>query len=275
MNDLSHPFRAAVTRVLRSRLTVRRGRFETITGFSSGLLANERRVTVYLPPGYEEKPDRRYPVLYMQDGQNLFDRTRSFAGEAWRLGAAADAAIGARSMRPIVIVGVDHAGSDRMQEYTPVRDASKDGGGRGDDYGAMLLFELKPVIDARYRTLAEDTSVGGSSLGGLISLHLALAHPDRIRRALVMSPSVWWAGRAILGSVDALPPGERPRVWLDVGGREGRQAIADARQLRDRMLLNGWTPSNFRFFEDRRGDHSERAWAGRVRRALEFLFPPE
>jgi hypothetical protein len=132
-----------------------------------------------------------------------------------------------------------------MNEYTPERDESRDGGGRGEDYAAMLLAELKPAIDARYRTQPDDVSVGGSSLGGLFALHLALRRSDVVRRAAAISPSVWWKGRAILEAVDALPPGPRPAVWLDIGGREGREAIRDVRLLRDRMAANGWNETNF------------------------------
>jgi predicted alpha/beta superfamily hydrolase len=175
----------------------------------------------------------------------------------------------------VIIAGVDHAGAGRINEYTPVRDDSKGGGGEGDLYGSMLIDELKPLLDARFRTDPDDNAIGGSSLGGLISIHLVIRHPEVFRSAAVMSPSVWWAGRTIVDEVRRTAAGRRPRVWLDIGGREGREALEGARALRDAMLANGWGPANFRWFEDRRGDHSEPAWRGRVRKVLEFLFPPE
>ena len=274
---MSETLRATFRRVLRlpnRRVVIRPGRIEHLSRFPSRIFDNVREVTVYLPAGYDERQELRYPVLYMQDGQNLFDAHRAYVpGNHWRLREAADAAIGERTARPMIIVGVDHAGPARADEYTPVKDPRHPGTGRAADYARFLIEELKPAIDARYRTLPgpADTAVGGSSLGGLISLDLALKHPDAFRGAIVMSPSVWWADRAILRDVDAYD-GPPPRIWIDIGGREGAEALSDARTLRDRIAAKGWT--DFQYYEDRRGDHSERAWARRVRQALEFLFPP-
>ena len=281
MRDMSQTLRSAFERVIRRdnrRSTVRAGRLDAIPDFESAILGNRRQVTVYLPAGYDERPERRYPVLYMQDGQNLFEPGRAFiSGQHWRLQDAADAALSERTVRPVIVVGIDNAGSARIDEYTPTRDDSRNEGGRGDDYGRMVVEELKPWIDERYRTSGDvpNTAIGGSSLGGLIALHLALTRNDVFGSAAVMSPSVWWNGRAVMGEVGAFNGPRRPRIWLDVGGREGREAVDDARTLRNRVLATGWNDSNFRFFEDRRGDHSERAWAGRMRRVMEFLLPPE
>ena len=272
MTDLRGTLRR-VFRLENRRLAVRPGRVEHIRAFPSKILGNTREVTVYLPAGYDERDDRRYPVLYMHDGQNLFDAQRAYVpGQHWRLQEAADAAIGERTAVPMIIVGIDHAGVARADEYTPTRDPKYKSGGKADTYGRMLLEELKPMIDTRFRTNIDDTSIGGSSLGGLVSAYLALKYPDVFRGAIVMSPSVWWHGRVIVHEVDAATA--RPRIWLDIGGREGNEAIEDARALRDRLTAKGWGPRNLRYYEDRRGDHSERAWARRVRMALEFLFPP-
>ncbi|MGZ5444746.1 MAG: alpha/beta hydrolase [Thermoanaerobaculia bacterium] len=274
---MSDTLRATFRRVLRlpnRRVAIRPGRLERISGFASKILGNEREITVYLPASYDEREEVRYPVLYMQDGQNLFDPHRAYVpGNHWHLQEAADAAIGERTARPMIIVGIDHAGPARIDEYTPVRDKKHSGGGRAAAYARFLIEELKPAIDARFRTLpdAENTAIGGSSLGGLVSLYLAMKHPDVFRGAAAMSPSVWWSDRAILGEVAAFD-GPPLRMWLDIGGREGAEALRDARELRDRIAPRSWT--HFEFYEDLRGDHSERAWARRVRQALEFLFPP-
>ncbi|HUP59923.1 MAG TPA: alpha/beta hydrolase-fold protein [Thermoanaerobaculia bacterium] len=262
--------RATLRRVFRfgnRRAVVRAGRLERIAGLP-------RYVTLYLPPGYDERGDRRYPVLYMQDGQNLFEGERAYIpGQSWRLHEAADRAIGERTALPMIIAGIDHAGTARIDEYTPTRDPRLSGGGRADDYARMLLEEIKPAIDARFRTIPADNAIGGSSLGGLVSLYLALEHPTVFRAAAVMSPSVWWNQRAILREVDRFD-GPRPKLWVDIGAREGREALDGARALRDRLKANGWTNGMLRYHEDRRGDHSERAWARRVRLALEFLYAP-
>ena len=192
MRDMSDTLRATFRRVLRlpnRRAAIRPGRLERISGFASNVLGNAREITVYLPAGYDEREDVRYPVIYMQDGQNLFDAHRAYVpGNHWRLQEAADAAIGERTARPMIIVGVDHAGPARIDEYTPVKDRKHNGGGRAADYARFLIEELKPAIDARFRTLpdAENTAVGGSSLGGLVALDLALRHADVFRAAAVM-----------------------------------------------------------------------------------------
>lgn len=278
VRDMSETLRATFRRVLRlenKRAAVRPGRLERILAFESAVLGNTRQLTVYLPAGYDEHPERRYPVLYMQDGQNLFDAERAYVpGQHWRVAEAADAAIGERTASPMIIVGIDHAGVDRADEYTPVRDAKHKTGGKGDRYGRMLAEELKPLIDARFRTLPdrENTAIAGSSLGGLLTLHLVLTRSDVFGRAAAMSPSIWWGDRAVLKTLDAYD-GPVPRLWMDIGGREGMEALTDARSTRDRIAGKGWGES-FRFHEDRRADHSERAWANRIRMVLEFLFPP-
>jgi len=261
-----------VFRLENRRRAVRRGTLDRIPQLESKILGNAREVTVYLPPGYESG-DARYPVLYMQDGQNLFDPLRAFIpGQHWRLAEAADDAIGERTAAPMIIVGIDNAGPARIEEYTPTHDADRKSGGRAAVYGRFLIEELKPLIDASYRTRvdAQSTAIAGSSLGGLLTLFLGLTHPDVFTRLGVMSPSVWWDCRAILDVVDDYD-GPPLRTWLDIGGREGAEALDGARTLRDRLAAKHF---DLRYLEDRRADHSERAWARRVRAVLEFLFPP-
>jgi predicted alpha/beta superfamily hydrolase len=276
MQEMSETLRATFRRVIRRenrRTAIRPGRLERIHGFSSKILGNSREITIYLPAGYDER-DHRYPVLYIQDGQNVFDAHRSFIpGQHWRLQEAADAAIGSRTASPMIIVAIDNAGVGRIDEYTPTREPKHNGGGRANDYARMMIEELKPLIDQRFRTIADDNAIAGSSLGGLLSLHVVLTRRDVFSRAAVMSPSVWWGGRAILKTVESFD-GPPPRLWLDIGGREGNQALQDARALRNIIVAKRWPPDTFRYHEDRRGDHSERAWARRARMSLEFLYPP-
>jgi len=269
-------FRLALKRAFRRenrRVVIRKGSLETLS-FASKILGNTRPVTIYLPAGYDDHPEQRYPVLYMHDGQNLFDPTRSFIpGQHWRLSEAADAMIGERKARPMIIVGIDNTGASRADEYTPTRDVKLNAGGHADDYGRMLLEELKPLIDESYRTLPDraGTAVGGSSLGGLLSMYLVLAHPAAFSAAAVMSPSVWWGDRVILEELDRFS-GRRARIWLDSGGREGFNALKDTRALRDKLKAKGWGEGELKYHEDRRADHSERAWATRAPMMLEFLF---
>ncbi|HVS30227.1 MAG TPA: alpha/beta hydrolase-fold protein [Thermoanaerobaculia bacterium] len=279
MRDLTDTLRSTFRRALRlenRRAAVRPGRLEHIP-FQSEVLDARRNVVVYLPAGYDEKEEQRFPVLYMHDGQNLFEPERAFIpGQHWHLREAADEAIGSRTAEPMLIVGIDNGGPARIDEYTPTLDPRKKGGGRAGHHARMLIEELKPLIDARFRTRPDmlNTAAGGSSLGGLLCLYLAFHHSGVFGSIAAMSPSVWWHDRAILRDLDAFHGPRRPRLWLDIGRREGSEALSDARLLRDRLRHRGWTDDDFGYYEDRRGDHSEHAWAGRVRKSLEFLFPP-
>jgi predicted alpha/beta superfamily hydrolase len=249
-------------------------------GFKSRYLPNERDVVVYLPPGYSREPERSYPVMYMHDGQNLFDPKTSFiAGRTWQVREQADAAIEAGEVEPLVIVGIYNTGEHRLAEYTQERDPQR-GGGEADKYGKLLTRELLPWIASQYRvrTDRESTGMGGSSLGGLVTLYLGLKHAAVFSKLAVMSPSVWWAHKSILSCVNEFGPQiwEKPRVWLDAGDHEGRKTLRDAEQLMRRLKANGWIPEESLHFERvEGGTHDEASWATRVRPMLKFLFPAE
>ncbi len=244
--------------------------------FPSAILPDQRDVVVYLPSQYDSEPERRFPVLYMQDGQNLFDGHESFVkGEYWRLAESAEAAIAARQIAPLIIVGVHHAGPRRVVEYTPTAN-KRIGGGSAAAYGRLLVEELKPFIDQSYRTLPDrpDTGLGGSSLGGLVTLFLGLTHPTVFGRLAVVSPSVWWDRRVILKHVREARPKPETRIWLDVGTAEGWQALEDVRLLRHGLVKAGWIEGDdLSYSEHPEANHSERAWAARVGPMLRYLFP--
>jgi predicted alpha/beta superfamily hydrolase len=247
--------------------------------FHSEFLPTDRDVVVYLPPCYAREPARRYPVLYLHDGQNLFDGATSFIlGQDWRIGQTADALISARAIEPLIIVGVYNTGDKRVEEYTPTADARFRVGGKADLYGRLLVEELKPFIDARYRTRpdAAHTGLGGSSLGGLVSLYLGLRYPEVFGKLAVVSPSVWWGGRAILRSVSALGAKPSTRIWLDMGTAEGERAAPDARALRDALLAKGWRlDADLSYLEAAGARHDEAAWAKRVGPILRYLYPKQ
>jgi predicted alpha/beta superfamily hydrolase len=162
-------------------------------GFRSRFLRNQRDLIVYLPPGYDDQPGRRFPVLYLHDGQNLFDGATSFIpGMDWHVGQTADQSICSGAVEPLIIVGMYNTKA-RIREYTPTH-VPKLGGGRADRYAKFLIEEVKPFIEREYRTLAgpEKTGIGGSSLGGLVSLYLGLRIPEAFGKIAALSPSVWW-----------------------------------------------------------------------------------
>jgi len=268
------------------------GRHRTITGdvrvmsnFHSNLLGNDRDVAVYLPPGYEKDSARHYPVLYMADGQNLFNLETSFLpDQEWRMDESAESLIEARLIEPIIIVAVSNAGAARGDEYLPTRAhipgaGGKPGpeiGGRADLYGRMLIEELKPLIDRTYRTKTgpADTGLGGSSLGGFVSLYLGLKHPDVFGKLALMSPSVWWNGKELLKFVDQVSKKPRLKIWLDIGTKESESAEADAVEFRDHLTANDWRLGHdLTFYRDYDAHHNERAWSTRIPMVLTYLFP--
>jgi predicted alpha/beta superfamily hydrolase len=259
------------------------GDIRTHQKFHSGILNNDRDVIVYLPSDYATNRKKRYPVLYLHDGQNLFDGATSFIpGQEWRVDETAQRLIAAGKIQPLIIVGVYNTGKDRINEYTPVEDAKYKMGGKADLYGRMLVEELKPFIDSQYRTKrgAEHTGLGGSSLGGLLSMYLALKYPAVFGRAAVVSPSVWFANKQIVHYVEALRKKPRVRIWMDIGTKEGRtaeeaqQAVTDVRLLKETLVKKGWKPGkDLSYFEAEGAEHNEAAWAARVERILTFLFP--
>lgn len=246
--------------------------------FHSRFLADDRDVTVYLPPGYDEQPGRHFPVLYLHDGQNLFDPRTSFVpGRTWQVAETADATIGAGEVEPLIIVGVANTGDRRLAEYTPTHDW-KMGGGEASKYGQLLVEDLLPFIAARYRVRhgAENTGLGGSSLGGLVTLYLGLKYPRIFGKLAVLSPSVWWNHKAIVGYVSETAPrlAHHPRTWLDVGEEEGKRTVTDADLLARRLQANGWRMGiDLDYERIPGGTHDEAAWAQRVRPMLRFLFP--
>jgi enterochelin esterase-like enzyme len=246
--------------------------------FKSSYLPDDRDVIVYVPPGYDEEPERAFPVFYLHDGQNLFDGQTSFVkGRTWQVREHADAAIEAGEIEPLVIVGIYNTGDRRIAEYTHEYNWQL-GGGEAEAYGHLVTGELMPWIASRYRVRAdrENTGMGGSSLGGLVTLYLGLRYPAVFGKLAVMSPSVWWNHKSILGYVNEHAPQlwERPRVWLDAGDREGQRTLRDVEHLARRLKANGWRPGETLHFEMvHGGTHDEASWATRVRRMLRFLFP--
>lgn len=235
-----------------------------------------RSVLVYVPRQYEAEPERRFPVFYLQDGQNLIDPKTSFvADQTWRAHTTADRLSDAGEMNPVILVGVANAGVRRMAEYTPGRDLRL-GGGEGQAYGRLLIEDLKPLVDGEYRTCPGpgDTAVGGSSLGGLISLYLGLERPDVFGKVAAMSPSLWWDQRSILTQLGRRQPTPVPRVWIDMGTAEGSRHVRDSGMLYRQMLRQGWRDGiDLRYFLAEGAEHNEAAWADRFDRVLRFLFP--
>jgi predicted alpha/beta superfamily hydrolase len=246
------------------------------TQFASRLIDEKHDFIVYVPQAFNDDPNRFFPVLFLHDGQNLFDPETSFIkGNYWRVGEAADGMIAAGEVEPLVIVGIYNNGPKRIDEYTPVEDRRL-GGGKADAYGQMVVEELRPFVARTYRTLAgaENCGMGGSSLGGLVTLYLGMRYPEVFGKLAVLSPSVWWRDRVILRYVEQIRQKTSQKIWLDIGTNEGRRALPDARALKRLLLKKGWRPGkDLEYREIEGGKHTEYAWAERVAPLLKFLFP--
>jgi predicted alpha/beta superfamily hydrolase len=247
-----------------------------------------RNVWVYLPPNYATSGlNERYPVLYMHDGQNIFDDSTSANGE-WHVDEIVNALITTKKIPPIIIVGIQTRPAERMEEYTPsavMRPSPPIGrpepfGGKGPIHARMLIEEIKPFIDTTYRTLADkaNTSLGGSSLGGLMTMYTGISYPNIFGQLAVISPSVWWDGKMIIRHVMADTNGASQRVWLDIGDKEGAEATQGAQELSDWLVKKGWTlqtakkQGNLAYSEVKNASHSETAWGERFDAVLLFLY---
>jgi predicted alpha/beta superfamily hydrolase len=242
---------------------------QTLRDFYSPQLDNRRDILIRLPPSYA-RSGHRFPVLYLQDGQNLFDSATSYAGD-WGLQRVVAAA--ARRGIEAIMVGIANMGIERLDEYSPFVDPEA-GGGAGDRYLDFVLQTLKPAIDREFRTRPEPTHTGivGSSMGALLSLYAFFREPAAFGSAAVLSPSLWFAGEAIFRHVEsaAFVPG---RIYLDIGSLEGPQHVTRARRMRDRLIAKGYClGESLRWLESRCGRHDEASWGRRFARALPFLL---
>ncbi len=253
----------------------------TVPGFLNG-----RRVWVYLPPDYHVHTELRYQVLYMFDGQNVFDQATSFAGE-WEVDESCETLIPAGSMAPIIVVAVDNGGLGRIDEYTPWYDPGFGAGGGGEEHLQEFINVLMPWVNANYRTLTgpHNTGLAGSSLGGLMALYAVYAHSDVFGLIGALSPSIWWSGHELLDYASGQPK-PPAKVYMDMGtlesgptradgGKGVRDSIDDLRAMRDLMIGQGFVLDfDLMVVEDEGGQHNEWYWAQRFPVTLQYLFPP-
>ncbi|MEZ5316154.1 MAG: alpha/beta hydrolase-fold protein [Vicinamibacterales bacterium] len=230
-----------------------------------------RKIRVHLPPGYDAGRADPYPVLVLHDGQNLFASEPEAWGGSWRADETIDALVDAGTIPPVVLVGVDHLGPGRIEEFAPAT-GRRAAGSRVAAYAALVFDRVLPALgdELHLRTDAEGVAIGGASMGGLVTLWMAAMRPERCARLMVMSPSVWYGRRAILKLLRRRPVAPGARVWVDAGVREGERVYRDARSLVDVLRAQGTEVTHY--VEDAVGDHSESAWARRLPDALRFLF---
>jgi predicted alpha/beta superfamily hydrolase len=246
---------------------------------TSKIFGNTRLLRVWLPPDYDGWGAVRYPVLYLNDGQNLFDPATSFAGVHWQVSETATRLIAEQRIRPLIIVGIDNT-KGRAREYIPYR--SQDPRvlyPKGHFYPKFLQREVMPLIEAQYPVLKgpENTGLGGSSLGGFITLYTQLAAPEVFGRVLIESPSLFVANHKILEESRRFRNWPA-RTYLGMGTGEVGHPERDAKIVKDVHELEfilreaGLDATRLKVRIDEGGIHSESAWAGRFPEALEFLY---
>ena len=251
----------------------------------SAIFGNTRPLRVLLPDGYADAANaqRRYPVLYLLDGQNLFDACLSeVSRQEWGVDETVRRLVAAGRLPPMIVVGVDHAGRDRAREYLPYKDyvgnpdMDEPAGRRFPDF---MVQEVMALVDREYRTLrgAANTGIGGSSYGGVASLYALLAKPQAFGHALVESPVLWVGMGQLVRDTDPLVAMPR-KVFMATGGQESAQPAVNAKmvELLRRVEANfraaGYDDTSLRVHVDAEARHTEAAWRARLPDALVFLF---
>ena len=244
--------------------------------FAIPQLRRTRRVWVYLPPDYEAST-RRYPVLYLQDGQNVFDQYTSFAGE-WGVDETLDAlAASGHDLGGCLVVAVDNGAKHRLDEYSPWRNRRTGRGGEGVQYGEFLVNTLKPYIDHHYRTQPgrEATGIAGSSMGGLLATYAALRYPAVFGRVGVFSPAYWFAGQALLAYVAQQSPRSDTRWYFVCGTQESPTMVPLMTAVRDALHDAGVPYTNLDFNTPPDGQHAEWFWRREFPAAYRWLLADE
>jgi len=225
-------------------------------------LPEAREITVFVPPGYADDSKNRYPVLYLQDG--------------WQVQSVAQSLIESGEIEPLILVSVP-GGKHRLYEFTPTRDKRRKDGGGADGYLKMLVGELKPQIDSRYRTRpgAAATGIGGFSLGALVSLCAGERYPKAFGKLALISPSLWWDDHLLVHRVEKLPAKLPLKIWLSAGTNE-KGMLADNERFHKVLLAKGWRQNkDERFVKIEGGKHDIADFSRTVAPMLRFLFPPQ
>jgi enterochelin esterase-like enzyme len=250
--------------------------------FQSQIFRNTRMLRVWLPPGYSAPQNQgwHYPVFYLNDGQNLFDPATAYIGVDWQVDETADRLIRESKIPPLIIVGIDNAQKDRPKEYLPYRSFHPPVmRPQGKRYPDFLLKEVMPFLYQHYRIArgAENTGLGGSSLGAIISLYAAIDRPGIFGRLLLESPSLFISNRQLLKSSRAFRHWPE-RIFMGIGTREAGSADRDQQTVEDVLELEhvlqraGLREDRLRVKIDEGATHTEKEWAKRFPEALTFLF---
>lgn len=231
-------------------------------------LNRQRRIWIYLPPGYETS-QRRYPVLYLHDGQNLFDDYFSFSGE-WGIDEALDSLYQVTG-KGLIAVGIDNGGESRLPEYSPWKNL-KYGGGEGEQYTQFIVQTLKPYIDQHYRTRtsAKHTGMMGSSMGGLISFYAGARYPQVFSRIGIFSPAFWFSDSVFtFAQQHSFHP--KAKILLLAGAHESKEMVPDMQRLYALIAKNRGRRQLKQIVKEA-GKHNEQFWRREFPAAVQWLF---
>ena len=233
-------------------------------------LGKKRRIRILLPHDYATST-KRYPVLYLQDGQNLFGEGSVYGN--WEIDKRM-AVLAEQNRGGIIVVAIDHGDEDRLHEFAPYTHP-KFGKGAGKKYANFIVRTLKPYIDKNYRTRTERqfTGIGGSSMGGLISIYAGLMYPETLGRLMIFSPSLWVSDKIYFDSIEFFNPLET-KIYVYAGGKEGRYMIPSVERLKEAIERQGWNNERlqFKLSLDPAGEHTEMRWGKEFPKAVEWLF---
>jgi len=227
------------------------------------------KIWVYLPPNYNQS-SKKYPVIYMHDGQNLFDAKTSYIGE-WEVDETLNNLF-EKTKKGFIIVGIENAGEERINEYTPWKH-EKYGGGKGEIYIDFIVNTLKPFIDQSYRTKPQQKYTGlmGSSLGGLISYYGGLKYPDTFGKIGALSTSFWFSSE-VENFTKENGNLKKVKLFLLVGEREGEGMVEDTKKIENLLLETGFKAKNLTSKINSEGEHNEAFWKSEFLEIIEWLY---
>lgn len=269
----STPTEAAKTAPKGPKNTVT-GNVKYITGFNMPQFHTNRTIRIYLPKDYDSALDKKYPVLYMQDGQNLFDVATSYSGE-WGIDETLEKFYEEGKNSGVIVVGIDNGGQDRTKELTPWKNEQM-GGGQGDKYAKFIVETLKPYIDKNYRTLPdrEHTGIAGSSFGGLISFYTGLKYQEVFGMIGVFSTSFWFNLEELNKFIEGLEKKDGIRLYMDAGDKESaseNHMVTEAKAVYSALKAKGFTDEELKLVIDPEGVHHEDSWKVRFPGAFLWL----
>ncbi len=240
--------------------------------FEIASLDRNRQIRIYVPPGYNTS-DKKYPVLYMHDAQNLFDKLTAYSGE-WGVDESLNQ-LAKTSGLELIVVGIDNGAEKRMNELSPWKN-SEFGEAEGEAYMKFIVNQIKPYIDNNYRTLADkdNTAIMGSSMGGLISHYAIYEYPEVFSKAGIFSPSYWYS-EDVFTFTQNNPIPEEARLFLLVGKKEGQGMAENTEKMFTQILSSNHPKENIHIIIDPEGEHNEAFWKGHFTSAIEWLFTNE